>query len=139
MTSDTLLLIGRETPRAPDHLTTHADRLRRRAVADTVRTATYTSEPVRELEGELETVDADRVYAVPMCAAHTFDTIGDLPAALSGLPGEVTYCEPLGSSPAVTDVLTRRAETEVPPGEDARLVLVGVGRSAQPYHRQTAQ
>jgi sirohydrochlorin ferrochelatase len=139
MTSDTLLLIGRETPRAPDLLTTHAERLRRRAVADSVLTATFTSEPVRELRKPLADVDADRVFAVPMCVAHSFETVGDVPAALSSLSATVTYCEPIGASPAVTDVLTRRANAKRAAADDVTLVLVGFGSSSKPYHRQTAE
>lgn len=139
MTSDALLLIGRRTAHARDVFETHADRLVRRDAADAVHVATYETEPVRDLREQLESIDADRVYAVPMSPAHTHDTLGDLPAALSFVPGEVQYCEPLGGSPAVTEVLTRRAADRVPPDEDASLVLVGFGSSSKPYHRQTTE
>jgi len=139
MTSEALLLIGRDTPRARDLFETHADRLDRRGIVEEVHAATYGSEPVRELRERLEGVTADRVYAVPMCIAHTHDTTGDLPAALSYVPGEVRYCEPIGRSPAVTDALVRRASDLVPPGGDVSLVVVGFGSSSKPFHRQAAE
>lgn len=139
MTSDALLLIGRGTTHARGVYETHANRLLRRGVVDDVHAATYETEPVRELRERLAAIEADRVYAVPMYPAHTHDTLGDLPAALSYVPGEVRYCEPLGRSPAVTEVLTRRASERAPADEDVSLVLVGFGSSSKPYQRQTAE
>ena len=139
MTHEALLLIGRGTARARELFETHADRLRRRSGVDEVRTATYESEPVRELRTELSAVNADRVFALPMCVAHTYDTVDGLPAALSYVPGDVRYCEPPGRSPAVTDVLARRATGLVPADDDASLVLVGFGSSSKPYHRQAVE
>lgn len=139
MTDEALLLIGRGTARARELLETHADRLRRRCGVDEVRALTYESEPVRELRAELSAVAADRVFALPMCVAHTYDTVDGLPAALSYVPGEVRYCEPVGRSPAVTDAVARRARELVSAGDDASLVLVGFGSSSKPYHRQAVE
>lgn len=136
MTSESILLIGRETRNAREVLGTHADRLGRRAVADDVEVATYGSEPDRELREQLEGITADRVYAVPMCVAHTYDTTDGVPAALSYVPGDVRYCEPVGRSPAVTELIEERGGDLVPASEDASLVLVGFGSSSKPYHRQ---
>ncbi|WP_435101238.1 CbiX/SirB N-terminal domain-containing protein [Halarchaeum sp. P4] len=138
MTTNAILLISRATRNAREVLDTHAERLRRRAVADEVTVATYESEPVRELKDELERVAADTVYAVPMCAAHSHDTVDGIPAALSYVPGDVHYCEPLGQSPAVTDVLAEKGTSLLPAGDDASLILAGFGSSSKPYHRQTA-
>jgi sirohydrochlorin ferrochelatase len=139
MTHDALLLIGRQTTHAHDVLETHARRLRRRNIAQEVRTATYGSEPVRELRDTFEGVDADRAFALPFFPAHSHETTADLPAALSYLPGDARYCEPLGHSPAITDAILARAGDELGPGADATLILVGFGSSSQPYHRQVAE
>lgn len=138
MTTESLLLIGRETGTAHEVFETHAERLTRRTDVDNVEIATYQSEPVRELRAQFEAISADRIYAMPMRAAHAHDTIEDVPAALSYIPGNVRYCEPLGRSPAVTEVLRKRAMNLVPAAEDVSLVIVGFGSSSKPYHRQTA-
>jgi len=137
MTSESILLVARDTRNAREVLGEHAGRLRRRGVVDDVEVATYESEPVRELREQFERVAADTVYAVPMCAAHTHETTGDVPAALSYVPGNVRYCEPLGGSPAVTEVIEARGAERLPASEDVSLILVGFGSSAKPYHRQT--
>ncbi|WP_435183534.1 CbiX/SirB N-terminal domain-containing protein [Halobellus sp. EA9] len=138
MTTETVLLIGREARNAREVLDAHAARLGRRADVDEVAVATYESEPVRELRDAFERVGGDVVYAVPMCTAHTHDTLTEIPAALSYVPGDVRYCEPLGGSPAVTEVIAERGGERVPAAADVSLVLVGFGSSSKPYHRQTA-
>lgn len=138
MTDDTLLLIGRGTARARRTLETHAERLSRRAGVD-ARVVTYERDPVRELRDRLSRVEGDRVFALPMRAAHTYETTEDVPAALSYVPGEVRYCEPVGRSPAITEALLARATSLVPAGEDATLVLVGFGSSSKPHQRRTAE
>lgn len=137
MTTETLLLIGRDTGNAHEVFETHADRLARRADLD-VTIATYESEPVRELREQLGAIPADRVYAVPMCVAHAHDTTNGVPAALSYVSGDVRYCEPLGQSPAVTEIIREKGSNLVPATDDASLVLVGFGSASKPYHRQTA-
>lgn len=139
MTDDALLLIGRESVDAGEVLATHAERIERQGAVDAAHVATYESEPVRELRDRFASLAADRVYAVPMCAAHTYETTEDVPAALSYVPGEVRYCEPVGRGPAVTDALLDRATGEARPGADASLVLVGFGNSSQPYGRQVVR
>lgn len=137
MTTESILLIGRNTRNAHEVLEAHASRLRRRTVVDEVEIAMYEREPIRELKEQFERISADTVYAVPMCAAHSHDTITGVPAALSYVPGNVHYCEPLGQSPAVTEVLEEKAANRLPASEDVSLVLVGFGSSSKPYHRQT--
>lgn len=139
MTTESLLLIGRETGNAHELFETHAERLARRSNLDDVEVATYESDPVRELRAQFEALSTDRIYAIPMRAAHAHETIEDVPAALSSIPGNVRYCEPLGRSPAVTEVLRKRAMNLVPAAEDVSLVIVGFGSSSKPYHRQTAE
>ncbi|NHN41681.1 sirohydrochlorin chelatase [Halorubellus sp. JP-L1] len=138
MTSETLLLIGRDARNANEVLETHAARLERRELVDDVAVATYDREPDRELRDRFESIAADTVYAVPMCTAHTHDTLDAVPAALSAIPGDVRYGEPLGRSPAVTEVVADRAAAEVDAAADGSLVLVAFGSGSQPYHRQTA-
>lgn len=136
MTSESLLLIGRETRNAREVIGAHADRLSRRGVVDDVEVTTYESEPVQELREGFERITGETVYAVPVCAAHSRETIDDIPAALSYVPGEVTYCEPLGQSPAVTEVIETRGQDRIPARDDVSLVIVGFGSSSKPYHRQ---
>lgn len=139
MTHETVLLVGRRAENTTDVLETHARRLRERGVADGVRTVTYDHEPIRELREPLSSLSADRVYAIPACLAHSYETTEDLPAALSAVPGTVHYCEPVGRSPAVTHVIERRAAPLAPVEASTSLVLVGFGNSSQPYHRQAVQ
>jgi len=136
MTTESILLVGRDADGLGDLIGTHARRLRERTDV-AVEVATYEDEPIRELTPQLEAMTAETVYAVPMVAAHTRDTTTEIPAALSAAPGTVHYCEPVGQSPAVTDVLAQRGATEVTPGGDASLVLVSFGSSSKPYQRQT--
>jgi sirohydrochlorin ferrochelatase len=139
MTGDALVLIGREVTNVRTTLETHADRLAARDVADAVEVLTYEAEPARELREDLRDVNADRTFVLPASVAHSRETTDALPKALAYLPGETVYCEPIGRSPAVTDLVARRGSELVAPGGDATLVLVGMGSSAQPYHRQTAE
>lgn len=136
MPTETLLLVGRSAGRARETYETHADRLARRSEVDDVTVATYETEPVRELREQLRAVDGDRVYAVPMTVAHTHDTTDAVPRALAYVPGDVTYCEPPGRSPAVTEVVHERAAERVAPDPDVSLVLAGFGSSSKPYGRQ---
>ena len=137
MTTESLLLVGRETEGLGDLLETHAPRLRARLDVASVEVATYDAEPVRELRPAFEDLTAETVYAVPMTAAHTHETTTEIPAALSAVPGTVHYCEPVGQSPAITDVLAQRGAARVRPDDDATLVLVSFGSSSKPYQRQT--
>ena len=137
MITESILLIGRNTRNAHEVLEAHAGRLSRRSVVDDVEVAMYESEPIRELKEKFERISADTVYAVPMCAAHSHHTIDGIPAALSYVPGKVHYCEPLGQSPAVTEVIEEKGASLIPASDDVSLILVGFGSSSKPYHRQT--
>lgn len=137
MTTESLLLVGRGSDAVRDLLETHATRLEDRLDVDAVAVAVYEHEPLRELRAPLEALDAETVYAVPMSAAHTHDTLDEIPAALSYVSGDVRYCDPVGQSPAVTDVLAERGDELVPAAADTSLVLVGFGSSSKPHNRQT--
>lgn len=136
MTSDALLLVGRDAGRARPTMETHAGRLSDRDVVDDVHVATYDVEPARELEAQLAAIDADRVFALPTSVAHSYDSLDALPGALSRVDADVRYCEPLGRSPAVTDLLARRASAVAPGGPETSLALVGLGSSRTPHWRQ---
>lgn len=137
MATESILLVGRDDGDTRAVLDTHADRLDGRAGVDEVSVATYEQEPVRELRETVTGLTADTVYVVPMCAAHTYDTINEIPAVLSYVDGDVHYCEPIGGSPVVTDVLEQRAERLLDGSAETSLILVGFGSSSQPYNRQT--
>ncbi|WP_096390999.1 CbiX/SirB N-terminal domain-containing protein [Halopenitus persicus] len=160
MTSETLLLIGREVRGAREAFRVHADRIADRTGID-VEIACYAEEPGRELRDRFCEVDADVTYAVPMCAAHGYDTVDAIPAALSAISGDVRYCDPVGTSPAVTDVIAARADAAragAMAGEstaadrvdavdrgagdgdaDVSLVLVAFGSSSKPHGRRMAE
>ncbi|PSQ60207.1 MAG: cobalamin biosynthesis protein CbiX [Halobacteriales archaeon SW_9_67_25] len=139
MTAETLLLVGRAAPGAREVYGTHAERLRERGAAGSVRVATYEHDPQRELCGTLSELPAGRTYVVPMCLAHTHETTDALPAAFPSVPGDVQYCEPIGRSPSVTDAILDRAGAEVPAGPETSLVLVGFGNTTGSYHRQVTE
>lgn len=136
MTTESILLIGRDRRNAHEVFETHASRLARRVRVDSVEIATYGSEPIRELRERFRRHSADTVYAVPMCAAHTHDTIDAVPSALSYISGETHYCEPIGRSPAITELIEEKGSSLVPAAEDTALVLVSFGSSSKPYHRE---
>ncbi|MUW13992.1 cobalamin biosynthesis protein CbiX [Halorubrum sp. CBA1125] len=133
MTRETLVLVGR-SPVAPV-AATHADRLRDRGIVDEVRVATYRSEPAHELRDPLSGVSGDRIYAVPMCFAHTHATLRDVPRALGRLPGGVRYCDPIGTSPLVTGAIHGAAGGE---SDADSLLLVALGNSSEDHAREAA-
>jgi sirohydrochlorin ferrochelatase len=139
MIDETLLLIGRDTEHARDVFETHAQRLRNSGVVDDIRVVLYENDPVSELGDRLDSIAVDVVYALPFVVAHSYETINAIPAALTAVSGDVCYCEPIGRSPAVTDVLTDRASEQLSPGREASVVLVGFGNSSQSYQRQVVE
>ncbi|WP_200531683.1 CbiX/SirB N-terminal domain-containing protein [Halorubrum sp. LN27] len=133
MPRETLLLVGRD-PVGPV-AERHAERLRDAGIADRVVTATYEREPESELGEALADVRGERIYAVPLCFAHTYETLKAVPRALSRLAGEVRYCDPVGRSPAVTEAIRTRARA----ASDAdALVLVAFGNSRDDHARRAA-
>jgi sirohydrochlorin ferrochelatase len=134
-----VVAVARESPEATGVLGAHADRLRERGIADAVHTATWGTEPGRDLLPAFDAVAADRVFVVPVRAAHCHATTDGVPAALDALDGTVHYCEPVGPSARVTDALAARATRLVEPAPDASLVLVGRGSGDQPFARRAAE
>jgi len=138
--SSTLLITGRETDHGGDVLATHARRLEDRGVVGRAEVLLYESDAARELRPALAEIDAEVVYAMPTSFAHTRDTTNGVPAALSYVAGEVRYCEPLGRSPALTDVLAARArEAAATDPADTSLVLAGFGNGSKPFHEQATE
>lgn len=138
MTRDALVLLSRDTSRARETLHTHANRLARRGSADEIHTCYYGHEARYDLRDQLGEVQADRVFAIPMVAAHNRETTVDIPSALNRLDATVHYAEPIGRSPAVTAALRDRAE-EASATDPEALALVALGSSSQPYYRQVAE
>lgn len=134
-----LLLVGRETPGAREVLETHADRLRERCDVGSVAVATYSDDPHTALRDPLSAIDATETHVVPMCTAHTNETTTELPAALSHTDENVTYCEPVGHDPAITDAIIDRATEQLAPGPETSLVLAGLGNSSAPHHRRVLE
>ncbi len=139
MPTESLLLVAHDAGDTRDVLETHARRLADRTAVDQVAVATYGPEPAVDLRETLPELDADRVYAVPMCVAHTYATLEGVPAALSAIDGEVRYCEPIGRSPAVTDAVANRAAAVNDGDGPASLVLAGFGSGSTPFQRQSVE
>lgn len=137
--TEAVVLVGRERAGTGALFETHAGRLTERTDVDRVETATYETEPVQELRGQLRDLSAETVYAVPMRVAHNHDTARGVPAALSHISGDVIYCEPPGRSNAVTDVIEQKAGAVTTERPATTLVLVGFGSNSQPEHRPTTE
>lgn len=134
MTRETLVLVARKE--AADAADQHAARLRDRAVADSVHTATYNTEPAHELPELLDTTGSDRTYVVPYRFAHTQETTVDVPRALTRLSGDVRYCRPIGESPVVTDAVRSLAPDRQRP---TALLLVALGNSRDSHCSDAAE
>lgn len=139
MTTDTLLLIGRDSRGLRAAFETHAERLRTRGVADRVRLLAYDVDPVHDLADDLAGVGRGDVCAVPLSFGHTHDTLRAIPQALAYVDGGVTYCEPVGRSPAITDLVVERAREIAPLDERTSLVLVAFGSSSKPHQRRATE
>ena len=137
MNDDTLVLIGRQGSHDRETLRTHASRLERRGLVERAHVAMYTEEPVRDLRDRLAAIDAERAFVLPAWIAHSHETLDAIPAVLPYLDCDVQYCEPIGQSPALTELVAERASDS--PAESTTLVLVALGSSWLPYHRETAE
>lgn len=137
MTEDTLVLVGREGAQDRETLRTHADRLERRGLIERARVVMYGEEPTCELRERFETIDTGRAFVLPTCVAYSHDTLDAIPAALSFFDTEVRYCEPIGRCPALTDLIMERTANRFL-GEST-LVLVALGSSSLPHHREMAE
>lgn len=139
MPDELTLLIGRETPCARTVYESHAKRLRERLSTGRVRVETYDREPDSSFRERLAGLDADRIYAVPMCVGESYDTTEGIPAALHAVSGSVRYCDRPGRSERLAGAVLDRARREVDPGPDASLVLVGLGSEASDSDRKSVE
>lgn len=113
--SRALLLVGHGSSH-PDNkrvVKTHAERIRSTGEFDEIHTCFIRNEP--RAEGALDRIEADRVTVVPVFISKGVHTTQDIPEAL-GLDEtekDVTYCDPVGDDPAVTDVILKRTRAPV--------------------------
>lgn len=139
MTVDsTLVLAGHGShvsPASSDPLFAHADRLGDASAFEEVLVAVWQGEP--HLRTALRRARADRVTVVPVMMAGGYFTDQVFPRELRltgcepvDVAKSVRYTDPVGSHPALADVIVRRAESAldatVSPG-DVGLALVGHG------------
>ncbi|MFB6183492.1 MAG: CbiX/SirB N-terminal domain-containing protein [Haloarculaceae archaeon] len=123
--TDALLLVGRRTERSGEVLSTHARRLRERAAADAVHVVQYTQNPTRTVTTALDDVEAETAVVIPIVVDREhFPT----DAVAAATPTGVRVSEPIGHSPAVTDLLLDRAHAAADAPTETSLVLVGLGR-----------
>lgn len=139
MTVDsTLVLAGHGShvsPASSDPLFAHADRLSDASAFDEVLVAVWQGEP--HLRTALRRARADRITVVPVMMAGGYFTDQVFPRELRLTGGEpvdaaksVRYTAPVGSHPALADVIVRRAETALDgtvSRGDVSLALVGHG------------
>ena len=116
----------------------HAAELERRKLFARVSCAFWKEEPsLRDARYLFEPREIRQVYVVPNFISEGYFTQTVIPRELelSGRTTERTdgqcwkYCQPVGSNPAVTDILLRRARDVAPgvPAAQTTLVIVGHG------------
>lgn len=134
-----LLLLGHGSTVNPDSSEPtfrHAAALREQGLFAEVQCAFWKEQPnFREIWSLIE---AEEVYVVPVFISEGYFCQEVLPREL-GLTGPVTrhsgktirYCAPVGSHPAMQDLLLRRADEVAPgvPRDQVSLVIVGHGTS----------
>lgn len=114
---EALLLIGHGS-RLPDNesvIEYHARHIGDMGLFDGVYVAFVGAQP--GIEEVLGTITVDRLYVVPVFIAHGVHTREDIPRML-GIEGdrgvrdgmEVVYCEPLGTSPMLTEIILSRVK-----------------------------
>lgn len=124
--TDALVLIGRETAGSAAVLETHARRLRDRGVADSVHTVQYDSNPGRSLREAVADLDAAQMYVVPTALDRSRLDASRIREAADR--ASIHVCEPVGRSPAVTDVLVERARERADVPSETTVILAGLGR-----------
>ncbi len=136
-----LLIVGHGSTVNPDSSAptlAHAAEIRRRGLFVRVACAFWKEEAsLRDARFLFDAEEIRNVYVVPNFISEGYFTQTVIPRELD-LPGAVTtrpdgqvwkYCEPVGSHPAVTEMLLRRAH-EVAPGvapAETSLLIVGHG------------
>jgi sirohydrochlorin cobaltochelatase len=136
-----LLIVGHGSTVNPDSSTPtlwHAAELRRRSLFGQVSCAFWKEEPsLRDARFLFDPTTIDEVYVVPNFISEGYFTESVIPRELE-LEGAVTrrsdgqvwkYCAPVGSNPAMTEMLLRRARAVAPdvPPLQTTLLIVGHG------------
>lgn len=141
MIDGTLILMGRRMTRSDRTIETHAERLRKRDVAETVRIKRYDDERGIIADGKGSAIkdedySGEDVFLLPMIVAETNAMTHAIRAVAAGT-GSPIICDPIGRSPAVADIIADRASKRIEPAADTSLVLVGLGSSVLPHQHQT--
>ncbi|CCQ33482.1 putative sirohydrochlorin cobaltochelatase protein [Halorhabdus tiamatea SARL4B] len=119
----------------------HTEAIRDRGCFDQVRTAFWKESP--SFRDVLRTIDAERAYVVPLFVSQGYFVDQVLPRefdlGMDDLAGEATapemvYTDPVGTHPAMTDVIAARARRYLDgvPEEQAALAVVGHGTDRNP-------
>ncbi len=145
MTTDhALILAGHGSHRNPGSaapVLAHADRIRSRGIFSEVRAAFWKEEPA--LRQVLRTIASETVFVVPVMMSEGYFVDQVFPRELGltdhtgiDLDKSVHYTPPVGTHPAMTDVVVNRAKTvtenpHIGPGVGLILVGHGTERNAQ--------
>ncbi len=121
----------------------HADRLRDRGHFDEVRTAFWKGQS--PLRAALSAVGSAAATVVPMMTSEGYFVEEVFPRELRlgerppGGPETVRYADPVGTHPAVTGVVERRARAACAAPERAALAVVGHGTDRNPTSGASAK
>ena len=135
-----LVIAGHGSLKNPDSsrpAVAHAHRIRSLGLFDEVRTTFWKEEPA--FRDVLRTVECDRITVVPLFMASGYFVDRILPREMRLTTGtnldvdaDVRVSKPVGTHPAMRDVILHRAETAVRAHEhDAELALVVVGHGTE--------
>jgi len=144
MTEQALIVAAHGSHRNPDSAIPtldHAGAIRERGCFDQVRTAFWKDAP--SFRSVVRTVDAERAYVVPLFVSEGYFVDRVLPRefglGVADVTGESTepelvYTDPVGTHPAMTDVIAARARRCL--GDvsesDAALAVIGHGTERNP-------
>lgn len=131
MIDGTLLLVSRHTAGSSKAMEVHAERLRDRGVAASVRCVRYDKTHAvdgdRTALSEAVAPDDGEVFLLPAVIANTRGTRHAMRSIASSIPVPVCVCDPIGRAPVISRLLLERAEEAAEPSGDTALVLVGFG------------
>ncbi|MCU4717746.1 CbiX/SirB N-terminal domain-containing protein [Halapricum hydrolyticum] len=144
MTEQALIVAAHGSHRNPDSATPtleHADAIRERGCFDQVRAAFWKESP--SFRSVVRTVDSETAYVVPLFVSEGYFVDRVLPREfglgiedVAGEPiePELVYTEPVGTHPAMTDVIASRARRLLGDvaEETAALAVVGHGTERNP-------
>jgi sirohydrochlorin ferrochelatase len=139
MTPATLLLVGRQTAESPQPIQTHAARLRDRNVAATVRVETYDQTWDETVADTAPGRVDEPVLVVPLTVAYTNETRHVVSSIARRWGDAVSLCDPIGHSPALTDIIAERADEHAGSPEETSLLLVGLGSGSLSDQRRTVE